>query len=418
MKSVYLYSITATWIVFIFYLGTIPNSFKESDGSPEYIQNLEHFAAHFVLAALIFLLVSGSAAKPAIIVRAALIAVAFTLVTGLLLEVAQLFAPSRSAELKDIFFDGLGAVIGVSTIHALDMLKIERILTYKASAGAAVIGVVLLGVVNVVTGSAAIPRFADCNGILRSPPIPVPPANVDAPKAGERVTAGLIALYDFREGSGAVVHDNSNVEPALDLEILDPRRVKWISGYNGVEFTEAGSAIQSIKAASKLNEIITASGQLTIEAWVTPGNLTQEGPVRIVTMSEGTLNGQVNFHLGQSSTNASFRLRTTCHSTNKVIIPGALTNIVSPRHMVITYYGVSPKMYANGEARSPTDIPRGGYYKGEFSNWDADYRLVIGNETSLNRSYLGKIHLIAIYDRALSGDEVRHNFDVGLGDAG
>ena len=417
MKINYFYPITAAWVVLIFYLGTIPNSFPESGGDIDYIQKLGHFATHFVLAALIYLLVSRGAASLAISARAMLVAVVYTLVVGALLESAQLFAPSRSAEVLDILFDGLGAVIGVSTIQALDTLKIKRAHTRMATAGTAIIGIAILGMGTVITGSAAIPRFADCNGILRSPSTAVLQTKVYTPKAGDRVSDGLIVLYNFSEGSGSVVHDVSRVEPALDLEILDPERVKWISGFNGVEFTEVGSAIRSMSSASKLYELITASNQLTIEAWVTPENLSQVGPVRIVTMSEGIREDQVNFHMGQSSRHASFRLRTICHSRNRVTILEALADTATPQHLVMTYDGVSPRMFANGETQSPTDLPTGDFV-GKFSNWDPDYPLIIGNEASLDRSYLGKFHLIAIYDRALSGDEVRHNFNVGLVDTG
>jgi VanZ family protein len=45
-----------------------------------------------------------------------------------------------------------------------------------------------------------------------------------------------------------------------------------------------------------------------------------------------------------------------------------------------------------------------------FFNWDPDYPLQLGNEVTLDRPWLGKIFLLAIYDRALSPDEVLANF--------
>ena len=45
-----------------------------------------------------------------------------------------------------------------------------------------------------------------------------------------------------------------------------------------------------------------------------------------------------------------------------------------------------------------------------FSNWDTDYPLQLGNEATLDRPWLGKIFLLAVYDRALSPDEVFANF--------
>ena len=229
------------------------------------------------------------------------------------------------------------------------------------------------------------------------------------------MTDGLVVLYDFNEGSGIVVHDKSNVEPFADLEILDLLKVEWVSGYNGIKFTEIGSAIRSGSAPSKLYESITATNELTVEAWVTPASLSQKGPVRIVVMSEGTHVDQVNFHLGQSRTAASFRLRTVCHSRNTTSVPDAFADTDSPRHVVVTFDGVSPHMFFDGEAQDLPESLRGDY-RGDFSDWDPGYPLVIGNEATLDRPYLGTIHLIAIYNRALSSDEIKHNFAVGLRD--
>ena len=50
---------------------------------------------------------------------------------------------------------------------------------------------------------------------------------------------------------------------------------------------------------------------------------------------------------------------------------------------------------------------------GGVSNWDPTYPLVVGNETNGARPFLGELHLIAIYDRALPEDEVVQNHLAG-----
>jgi VanZ family protein len=48
-----------------------------------------------------------------------------------------------------------------------------------------------------------------------------------------------------------------------------------------------------------------------------------------------------------------------------------------------------------------------------LETWDPDYLLLIGNETSLNRPWMGKIYCIALYDRALTAAEVLAQFQAG-----
>jgi glycopeptide antibiotics resistance protein len=49
----------------------------------------------------------------------------------------------------------------------------------------------------------------------------------------------------------------------------------------------------------------------------------------------------------------------------------------------------------------------------DFSNWDSALRLNLGNETTLSRPWRGEFHGVALYERALSHDEVRTNFSAG-----
>ena len=50
---------------------------------------------------------------------------------------------------------------------------------------------------------------------------------------------------------------------------------------------------------------------------------------------------------------------------------------------------------------------------GGMSMWDATYRVVVANEGTNDRAWLGELHLIAVYDRALDLGEVQQNFTAG-----
>lgn len=47
---------------------------------------------------------------------------------------------------------------------------------------------------------------------------------------------------------------------------------------------------------------------------------------------------------------------------------------------------------------------------GELNTWDRDFPLLVGNEATLNRPWLGSIFLLALYDRALRYPDIRNQF--------
>lgn len=50
----------------------------------------------------------------------------------------------------------------------------------------------------------------------------------------------------------------------------------------------------------------------------------------------------------------------------------------------------------------------------DFSNWDQSYRLFVGNEGTLDRSWRGTLYMVALYDRALTVQEVQESFSAGV----
>ena len=66
-------------------------------------------------------------------------------------------------------------------------------------------------------------------------------------------------------------------------------------------------------------------------------------------------------------------------------------------------------MYLNGKQRAAKKVA------GNLSNWDGSFPLVLANERTSDRPWLGEIHLVAIYHRALNSDEVLQNFRAGRG---
>lgn len=66
------------------------------------------------------------------------------------------------------------------------------------------------------------------------------------------------------------------------------------------------------------------------------------------------------------------------------------------------------RLYINGTMLAS------GRRRASFAQWDAGYRLALANELSRDRPWYGALHLVAIYERALSADEVALNAAAGI----
>jgi hypothetical protein len=238
--------------------------------------------------------------------------------------------------------------------------------------------------------------------------------NVTPPNPGDRVTEGLVALYDFEEASGSIVHDRSGVSPALDLIIEDGAGTSWIPGALNVQ---DNSIIRSTGTAHKITSSALATSEITVEAWITPDNTSQDGPARIVSLSGG-LNDR-NFTLGQGTfgnaptTTFDTRFRTSETDTNGVpsltTPPGSAA--AELQHVVYTRDSLgTSRTFVNGLQVSQTVIG------GTLAGWE-DFQLTLANEDDGSRPWLGLLHLVAIYDHALTPGEVGTNFTANTGDA-
>jgi len=123
---------------------------------------------------------------------------------------------------------------------------------------------------------------------------------------------GPLVLYDFSEGSGQVIKDHSGRSEPLDLIIRNTSAVEWLKDSSLA--IRSPVLIFSQKSAVKIINAVRKSGEITIEAWIKPANITQAGPARIVTVSKDP--GSRNFTLGQKSGAYEVRFRTTSTTAN------------------------------------------------------------------------------------------------------
>ncbi len=208
---------------------------------------------------------------------------------------------------------------------------------------------------------------------------------------------------------GLIIYDTSGFGAPVNLTINDVDAVTWIEG-GGLTFDSSTKA-SSESAATKLHDALTATGEFTLEVKFQPANVVQDGPARIFSYSKNTSNR--NFTFGQEDQRYIQRLRTTSVGNNGTpdIESG---NVLSPtelQHVVVTHDGDILKMYRNGSKEVTSSRP--GTY-----DWDKSYLLLMANEDTDNRAWLGTIYRIAIYDKALSNSQVNEIYGISGGETG
>ncbi len=140
----------------------------------------------------------------------------------------------------------------------------------------------------------------------------------------------------------------------------------------------------------------------TVVVTITPDNVQQTGPTRIVTSSAGIQSDEVNFHLGQEGSDLSVRLRpgpvrnATILLVENVFEANVLTTIA------FAYSDGVGEVYKDGILIEVLE-----FEADSLLGWDATYPLVIGDESTGDRTYEGEIHEVAIFTAALDESEVR-----------
>jgi Concanavalin A-like lectin/glucanases superfamily len=231
----------------------------------------------------------------------------------------------------------------------------------------------------------------------------------------ERFDAGIIARWDFKEGTGTTAFDTSNVPPAMDLSLEGPELMSSY-GINVATGRAIAEADTSIKLYDRIASAESGSQAYSVEMWLANANTTQDGPARIMTYSRNS--GTRNFMFGQRLYQYAARNRSFGGATNNNGNPELLTYDVDQdaqstlQHVVVTYDLLNGrKIYVDGHWTDDVDEVA----PGRLWNWDPAHRFVLGNEPSLDRQWLGQIRFAAVYDRSLSEAAVLQNYEAGIG---
>jgi Concanavalin A-like lectin/glucanases superfamily len=226
-----------------------------------------------------------------------------------------------------------------------------------------------------------------------------------------RYDSALIALYQFKTGSGSVAYDTSGVLPGLDLTLTG--NVSWVGGW-GISISPGGKAQGSTEASQKLATLIQSTGEFSIEAWIANGNVTQKN-ADIISYSGGDTTRNVTLSQQLQQYEAEVRSSKTGDNGDPAMLTALANNSAqaSVQHVVLTFDPVAGrKLYVNGIFTGDVDAQGGG----TLAAWDNTFALVIGAETSSDHPWQGVVRMLAIHDRALTPAQVQQNFTAGVGE--
>jgi hypothetical protein len=226
-----------------------------------------------------------------------------------------------------------------------------------------------------------------------------------------RYTSSQIALYEFKTGSGTVAYDTSGVEPELDLNLFG--NYAWDQSW-GVVFSPGSYAQGSTTSSAKLYNMITQTGEFSIETWASPANVAQmaaylvsysgSAKTRDATLAQQAFQYEAYTRSSTTDTNGAPPLVT---SPTNMLAQAAL------QHLVLTYDPVNGRrLYVDGVYTGDVDPVAGG----TLANWDNTFALVLGSETSgSSNQWQGELRMVAIHNKALTQAEIQQNYAAGVG---
>ena len=249
----------------------------------------------------------------------------------------------------------------------------------------------------------------------------------DVPDADMRPrVAGARGFWKFDEGTGAMVVDHA-VPPAtfppMHLAISTPAATTWVGGGLRLDGRVAVATIANPPHVGRLIDTNTGgSGQVTVEVWVSPANLTQgtDPPMNglddfaAVFLASGSI-VSYSARIAQVGDLWTARTRTNTMATAEedaeglpeIRSPATTVHLNEPIHLAITTSSSMRVFYVNGTPYMSTPTGIAGL------EWDRTYTLRFGDAINYDRAWLGTLWMAAIYDRALSQAEIMQNFVAG-----
>lgn len=320
-------------------------------------------------------------------------------------DVAEAYAAAQGKMLFNVTVDGAGSTIDASRSRLVQRLSEEA---HNCWAGSCDASADTMDAALQALAATMEMRELDANLVVSKA---MTIADGTAISQGGRIENNAIAIFPFKAGTGDTASDYAGdaFPPAMDLKLYGD--VQWVSSW-GVRINN-GRVQAPTSTSAKLARYIQQTGEYSVEAWIVPANVSQEGPARIVSYSGSDT--ERNFTLGQTlySYNGASRSSRTDTNGEPLVSTADADEVLQAtlQHVVLTFDGFTGrKIYVNGDLVAQEDAAGG-----SLNSWDATFALVLGNETSGMYPWRGTIRFLAIHNRVLSEEQVNTNFDVGVG---
>ena len=228
-----------------------------------------------------------------------------------------------------------------------------------------------------------------------------------------RVHDDLFALYNFAQGEGDIVTDLSGIEPAMDLTpqfySTNLGTLQWPEDCDCIDFRR-GILLNEYptKFFSHLDQDPLA---LSIEIWIDADSTAPRGPARILASTNATDRNPQNLIFGPE--HAAMALHTrygSASDTERIYFDDTIQTELT--HYVLTVADGTSTLYINGQPAPSGPHP----IQALPSTWDSDYVFTVGapyNDFNEERTWRGKMHLLALYDQALSPEVIAEHFTAG-----
>ena len=205
---------------------------------------------------------------------------------------------------------------------------------------------------------------------------------------------GLVAAYDFDEGTGTVLTDRSG---SGNNGVVSG--ATWVAGKNGGGLSFNGTSNLVTVADA---DVLDLAGTLTLEAWVKTASTS--GNRRLVLDKEGS--GFLSYAL--YANDAVNRPGETLHlGTTDVTVDGTSQLALNVwTHVAATYSGASMTLFINGVPVSSVS------QTGTIAPSTGALRL--GGSSQFGRFFSGTLDDVRIYNRALSQSEIQTDMATSL----
>jgi hypothetical protein len=164
-----------------------------------------------------------------------------------------------------------------------------------------------------------------------------------------RRALGAVAAYRFAEPDMHVFRQQIPEGPQIPLLSPEGSLSNLRLADAGVEFLEP-TVIRSPDSAAELSEVCESAGAFSVEVAVEIKDLSQRGPARIVSVSQNP--SERNFTLGQEGRNIDFRVRTPRMGDNGSRVPCRTRSgpLYASTHRIVATFGRgSLSIYQNGQ---------------------------------------------------------------------